>query len=203
MCPDQAGPVAGVVLAAGSSLRMGRNKLLLELEGETVLHRVVSRAIAGGLDSVVVVLGVEADAARRELSDLEIRIVVNLESKRGMNHSIELGIDAVPDAACAAVVLLADMPFVTSEMIEVLVSRYRSGSARLIVSRYGRVTAPPVLHDRSLFSECIGPDGDGLGREILHQYRDEAVFVDWPESVLSDIDVPGDYERVRAQLASG
>ena len=161
MCPDQAGPVAGVVLAAGSSLRMGRNKLLLELEGETVLHRVVSRAIAGGLDPVVVVLGVEADAARRELSDLEIRIVVNLESKRGMNHSIELGIDAVPDAACAAVVLLADMPFVTSEMIEVLVSRYRSGSARLIVSRYGKVTAPPVLHDRSLFSECIGPDGDG------------------------------------------
>ncbi len=203
MCPDQAGPVAGVVLAAGSSLRMGRNKLLLELEGETVLHRVVSRAIAGGLDPVVVVLGVEADAARRELSDLEIRIVVNLESKRGMNHSIELGIDAVPDAACAAVVLLADMPFVTSEMIEVLVSRYRSGSARLIVSRYGKVTAPPMLHDRSLFSEFIRPDGDGRGREILHQYRDEAVFVDLPESVLSDIDVPGDYEHVRAQLASG
>ena len=203
MRPEQAGPVAGVVLAAGSSLRMGRNKLFLELEGETVLRRVVSCAIAGGLDPVVVVLGVEADAARHDLSGLEFRAVVNLESARGMNHSVRLGIGAVPDAACAAVVLLGDMPLVTAEMIEALVLRYRDGSARLIVSRYGKVTAPPMLHDRSLFPEFIGPDGDGRGREILHRYRDEAVVVDWPESVLSDIDVPGDYERVRAHVGSG
>ena len=70
MFVDRTGPVAGIVLAAGTSSRLGLNKLLLELEGEPVLRRTVRRASEAGLDPVIVVLGFEADNARAALAGL-------------------------------------------------------------------------------------------------------------------------------------
>ncbi len=203
MGPERAGPVAGVVLAAGGSTRMGSNKLLLELDGETVIRRAVGCAVAAGLDPVVVVLGSDRERLQQELSGVRYRAIFNSETERGINHSVRLGIEALPPTTCAAIVLLADMPFVTPQMLETLIQRYRGGTARLVTSRYGDVHAPPTLHDRSLFSEFLGPDGEGRGRDIVRRYRDEAAAVDWPVSVLCDIDVPDDYERARMHLSKG
>ena len=202
MRSERAGPIAGVVLAAGSSVRMGRNKLLLELEGETVIRRAVSRAIAADLDPVVVVLGFDLERTKEGLSGLQYQAVINAEPARGINHSVRLGIEAVPQDACAAVVLLADMPFVTSDMIDALVRRYRESGAPLVISRYGDINAPPMLHDRSLFAEFQGPDGEGCGRHIVRRHRGEAVEVEWPASALADIDAPNDYDSVRSRLGA-
>ena len=76
--------VAGILLAAGTSSRMGGNKLLLELEGETLLRRAARRALDGGLSPVLVVLGHEAEKARRELADLPVSTVFNASALRTM-----------------------------------------------------------------------------------------------------------------------
>ena len=109
--------VAGILLAAGTSTRMGRNKMLLDLGGETVLRRAARCAIAGGLGPMIVVLGAEAERAEKELGGLECEIVMNPQFESGMTSSMQCGLAALPTTAAAAMILLADMPFVTADMI--------------------------------------------------------------------------------------
>lgn len=203
MQAERATPVAGVVLAAGASNRMGQNKLLLKLDGESVVRRAVSRAVAAGLDPVVVVLGYEAGRALGELAGLACQSVVNPDYARGINVSLRAGIAAVPARACAAVVLLADMPFVTVRMIETLVERYRETAAPLVISDYAGVHAPPMLYDRSLFAELGAMEGEGCGKQVVKRHRNEAIAVPWPVEALADLDEPQDYERVKTEPATG
>ena len=203
MPAERSGAVAGVVLAAGSSTRMGRNKLFFELDGETLLRRVVRRAIGAGLDPVIVVVGHEAERARTELSGLSCTPVDNPDHAKGINRSLRTGISQVPEHARAAVVMLADMPFVTSEMVAGLVARYRENTAPLVISAYGDVNAPPMLYDRALFPELQRMEGEGCGRQVVRRHRDEAVVLSWPTAALRDIDVPEDYERIKAELGVG
>ncbi|MGH8699078.1 MAG: nucleotidyltransferase family protein, partial [Burkholderiales bacterium] len=120
----------------------------------------------------------------------------------GMNSSVCAGIAALPANVCAGVVMLADMPFVSAEMIATLVERYRTGNASLVLSEYDGVQAPPTLFGRSLFAELAGPEGKGCGKRMRQRHADQATIVAWPAAALADLDVPEDYERVKAQLAA-
>ena len=171
---------------------MGENKLLLRVEGETLLRRVVSRALTANLDPVLVVVGHERERAEKELEGLTVRTVFNPRHAAGQHTSFQAGIAAVPENAGAAVVLLVDMPRVTPVMIEALVNRWNETKAPLVVSDYDGVHAPPTLYDRSLFPEILGQPGEGCGKAIIRRHRDEAAAVAWPAEALADIDVPAD-----------
>jgi molybdenum cofactor cytidylyltransferase len=187
--------VAGIVLAAGRSTRMGRNKLLLRLGGESLVRKSARVALEAGLAPVVVVLGHEADEVGAELAGLPCRTVLNPEHGHGMNASIDAGIGALPPEADAAVVILADMPLVTAAMVRALVDRHRAAQASLVASRYGGVVAPPALYARAVFGELRGGLGEGRGREVLQRHRGEVEWVDWPAEALADVDEPADLQR--------
>ncbi|HEY0510981.1 MAG TPA: nucleotidyltransferase family protein [Thermoanaerobaculia bacterium] len=198
MPSDREGPVAGILLAAGTSSRMGGNKLLFELEGESVLRRTARRALAAGLSPLVVVLGHESDRAFREIEDLPLQWTLNPFYEQGINSSLKSGVLAVRGLeARAAMVMLADMPFVTTEMIAAMIARYRETAAPLVISDYEGVNAPPMVYDRSLFLELLAMEGEGCGRQVVKRHKDEAEVLPWPASALQDLDVPEDYARVR------
>jgi len=201
MPAEQSGLVAAVVLAAGTSSRMGRNKLLFDLGGETVVRRTVRTAMEAGLAPVVVVLGHDADAVRAALASMPCRFVVNAQYAAGMNGSACAGIAALPPDVSAAVVLLADMPFVSAAMLGTLVERYRAGDVLLVVSEYDRVQAPPSLFDHSLFAELAGEIGRGCPKRMRRRHPEATAVVAWPAAALADLDVPDDYERAQARLA--
>jgi molybdenum cofactor cytidylyltransferase len=203
MVPDRAGPIAGIVLAAGASSRMGTNKLLLVLEGESVVRRAVRRALDAGLAPAVVVLGHDAERVSRELDGLACSPVLNPDPARGMSSSLGTGVAALSADAVAAAVVLADMPLVTAEMIAGLVRRYRAGPEPLVAAEYGGVLAPPVVYDRALFPELLLLEGDGCGRRVLKRHRSEAALVRLPAAALGDLDEPADYGRIRAGLEGG
>ena len=197
MHTERAGSVAGVVLAAGSSTRMGQNKLLLPIGGESILRRAVRRALSAGLDPVIVVVGPEAPRVRAELVGLSVHPVANPDPSRGIQTSRQAGIAAVPPEARAAVFLLADMPFVTEEMIAALVRRYRESTAPLVISEYEGAQAPPTLYDRALFPELLAAEGDEGSKTVIQRHAAEAVAVAWPAAALADLDRPEDYELLR------
>ena len=201
MRSERSGPIAGIVLAAGASTRMGRNKLLLELGGMTLLRRAATEAIGAGLDPVLVVLGHEAERAQQELTGLRCQFVIHPEYARGAASSVRAGFAALPQGAAAAVVQLADMPFVTSAMLATTIQRYRENDAPLVYSDYDGVIAPPTLFDRSLFKHVLALDDDGCLKRLVKQHRSEALQVSWPAAALADLDLPADYERIRAQLS--
>lgn len=203
MPSDRNGAVAGIVLAAGTSTRMGRNKLFMELEGETLVRRTVRRVAKAGVDPLIVVLGHEADRVREALDGVGFQAVLNAEYERGVNSSLRAGIHAASEtAAQAAIIVLADMPFVTTEMIAMLVEIYRRGDAPLVISDYDGVNAPPMLYDRSLFPELAASEGQGCGKHVVKRHRHEAAAASWPSEALIDLDAPEDYDRVKASLDS-
>jgi molybdenum cofactor cytidylyltransferase len=188
--------VAGLLLAAGTSARMGRNKMLLDLGGETVLRRAARRAIDGGLHPLIVVLGAQAARAEHELGGLECQVATNPHYESGMTSSMHCGLAALPTTTAAAMVLLADMPFVTADMIGEMVRRYQQTAARLVISDYEGVNAPPMLFDKHLFGELQATHGERCGREVVQRHLDDAEVFRWPASALADLDVPEDYERL-------
>ena len=201
MPSERSGSIAGVVLAAGTSTRMGQNKLFMELEGETLVRRAVGRAAEAGFDPLIVVVGHEAERVQQALEGIPYQPVFNPDYERGVNSSLRAGIRAVSESpARAAVVMLADMPFVTSGMIETLVEKYRRGTAPLVISDYAGVNAPPMLYDRSLFEELSIPEGHGCGKQVVKRHRQEAESASWPAEALTDLDAPEDYERVKASM---
>jgi molybdenum cofactor cytidylyltransferase len=199
--PERTGSIAGIVLAAGTSTRMGQNKLFMELERETLVHRVVGRVSNAGVDPLIVVVGYEAERVQAALDGISYMPVLNHEYERGVNSSLRAGIRAVSDtSARAAVVVLADMPFVTTAMIVSLIEKYRYSAAPLVISDYDGVNAPPMLYDRSLFPELAASDGQGCGKQVVKRHRHEAESASWPPEALIDLDAPEDYERVKTSM---
>jgi molybdenum cofactor cytidylyltransferase len=179
---------------------MGRNKLLLQVAGQSLLRRAVTTAVDAGLDPVLVVLGHESERARPELKDLRCEVVLNAGFEEGIHSSVRMGIAAVPAGCAAAVVLLADMPLVEPEMVRTLVRRYRDERPLLVVSDYEGVDAPPILYDRALFAELRDLEGEGCGKRVVKRHSGEAVRIHWPARALTDLDRPEDVERVRGEL---
>ena len=189
--------VAGVILAAGASSRMGTNKMLLELDGESLVRRAVRRALAAGLAPVVVVIGHEPDRIRAELKDLAVEFVVNPDYTGPTSGSLHRGLNALGPEVGAAVVMLGDMVQVTRETLAMLVAAARGTDAPLVVSRYGDVTAPPLLFRRALFPELLAWTGEGCGKTVVKAHSHEAMYVDRPVELLTDVDTPEDFEAVQ------
>jgi molybdenum cofactor cytidylyltransferase len=182
---------------------MGRNKLLLELDGETVVARAVRAASAAGLAPVVVVLGHESERVLAAIAGLTCVPIVNPLFAAGKGTSLQAGVAEVSSGsdAGAVVVMLADMPFVTKDMLAAVAARHRDSAAPMVVSRYGEINAPPMLYARSLFAELLALPGEACGKEMIRRHRGEAEIIAWPEEALADIDSPADYGRIRAHLA--
>jgi molybdenum cofactor cytidylyltransferase len=174
---------------------MRRNKLLLEFDGESLVRRCARRTIDAGLDSVTVVLGFEADIVARELRGLDCRRLINDDHARGQHGSVKRALTELPTHTRAALIVLADMPRVTTEMIQQVVALYRQSIPSLVVSRYGDVIAPPTIYDRALFPELLDLDEAARTRRVIGRHEARAVVARWPESALADLDVPEDYER--------
>lgn len=194
--------VAGIVLAAGRSTRMGRNKLLVELGGESLVRRAARAALEAGLDPVLVVVGHEAERVAAGLAGLRCAAVPSPRHARGLNASLDAGVAAVPDACAAAVVVLGDMPLVGAATVSALLARHAATGAPVVASRYGGVPAPPVLYARAVLPELRGGEGDGRGREVLSRHAGEVAWVDWPAEALADVDDPSDLAAARG-AASG
>ena len=192
--------VGVLLLAAGSSTRMGANKMLMEIGGETLLRRAATTAVAVGFDPIVVVTGHEHELAAAEVDGLGCTTVFNADHETGIHTSVRAGIDALPNDIDAVAIMLADMPFVSADMLRDLIAAYRGSDAPLIISRYGgEVPAPPMLYDRTLFGE-LRVMQQRCGREVVRRHRDEAQALEWPIEALADIDTPDDFASVRATI---
>lgn len=189
--------VGAVVLAAGASTRMGRNKLLLPVEGEPMVHRTVRRVRDAGCDPLVVVTGHEAERVREALVAFDLRFAVSPDPTGPTSASLHAGLRALPEDVDAALVMLADMVHVTTPMLRALVDGLAAGAEPLGVSRYDDVLAPPLVFRRALWPELLAWHGEGCGKAVVRAHAAEARMHDWPVESLQDVDTPSDYDAVR------
>jgi molybdenum cofactor cytidylyltransferase len=186
---------AGIVLAAGSSSRMGRPKQLLPVDGRPLLQLVVEQACASSLDAVVVILGAHAAEVLDGVELGRAAVVVNAHHQRGMSSSLTAGIDSLGADVQRAVVILGDQPNVPAALIDDLLSlQRRSGLPAAALSLDG-LLHPPVVLARELWGELRQLDGDTGFRHILRA-RPERVAplaLTSPSQQPVDIDTPEDY----------
>ena len=186
--------VGAVVLAAGSSSRMGRPKQTLQFKGESLLRRAVQAAIGAGCDPVIVVTGAHADLSRRELEGLDVREVLNTSWETGMASSVRAGVEAIADAD-AVVLLLCDQPHVTSEVISDLIAAYRSTGKPIIASTYGETFGVPALFSHTLFHELTQLEGTSGAKEVIKRHRADVHFLPFQDGNV-DIDTVDDFSRL-------
>jgi len=193
--------VGAVVLAAGSSSRMGNPKQTLQFRGESLLRRAVLAAIGAGCRPVVVVTGAYAELSRREFEGLDVREVLNTSWETGMASSVRAGVEGLvnEDAdVSAAVLLLCDQPHVTAEVISALVEAHRATGKAIVASRYGGSFGVPALFSRTLFAELTRLDGMSGAKEVIKRYASEAHFLPFQEGEV-DVDTPDDFSRLIAK----
>lgn len=186
--------IAAVLLAAGAGTRFGSAKQLAEVDGEPLVHRAATTALASGCSSVRVIVGAHREQVEAALAGLDVLIVANPSWEDGMASSIRVGIDAVAadiPRVEAAILLLADQVSVTPAVLDALIERFAAGDADLVACAYAGTQGPPALFGRRFFAELEELRGDRGARSVLSAHHGELALVDFPEGA-HDVDTPAD-----------
>lgn len=193
--------VGAVILAAGSSSRMGSPKQTLQYRGESLLRRAALAALGAGCRPIIVVTGAHSELSRRELEGLNVREVLNTRWETGMASSIRAGVESLISAdadANAVVLMLCDQPHVTAEVVSGLVNAYRATGSPVVASTYGGSFGVPALFVRELFAELVRLEGAAGAKQVIKRYVAEAHFLHFQAGEV-DLDTPDDLSRLIAQ----
>ena len=185
--------VIALILAAGSSTRMGaKNKLLANVIGKPMITHVVDAIGQSMVNSVVVVTGYERDQIENVLSQHNISFVHNENFKAGLSESLKVGLKEISDDVDGVLICLGDMPLLTSTIIDNLIKAFDPIEGRSIcVPINGRKRGNPVLWDKSYLTEMTEIVGDVGAKKLLEKYSDHVFEVSFEEdNVLIDVDTP-------------
>ncbi len=198
--------VGGLLLAGGSSSRMGQPKQLLPIGEQSLLSLAVEHALASRLDPVVVVLGHRAEDVQKSLERFsghpKLAIAINPDYREGMSESLKKGVEILRRYEVeGALILLGDQPRVTTSVIDRLVERFSESDKLICQPVYGKEAGNPVLFGRSLFPDLLRIYGDRGGRDIVRAHPDlvqRVIFPD-PETGI-DLDTPEAYRKFLEDL---
>ena len=186
-----------VVLAAGKSTRMKKNKLLLKIDGETLIEHIMKAAKESSAEEVIVVLGYEAQKIREKLAKLGCKLAVNENYMKGQSGSVKVGLSAVSSNAEAVMILPADVGLIDPESINRVVEEYRKSKNRIVIASHQQQSGHPILIDRTLFPEVTKIDEDSFGlKAVINRHRAEIKYVEvGTENVLIDIDTREEFDK--------
>ena len=191
--------VAAILLAAGRGTRFGEEpKLLAQCGGKALVRHVAEASVHSTAGPVIVVTGHCADAVRAELQGLAVQVVHNPLFADGLSTSLKAGFSALPPEARAAIILLGDMPLVTTGLINALVAGWHeSGEPAALVPTLNGRRGNPVVISRALQAAIERLSGDIGAGPVLRGRPD---VVEWPtddKAVVQDIDTKEDFGNLR------
>jgi molybdenum cofactor cytidylyltransferase len=196
----RAATIAAIVLAAGTSSRMGENKLTAEWNGKPIVRRTVEAALASHADSVTVVTGHEGDKVAAALAGLDVHVVSNPHYAEGLSTSLRAGLKAIPESD-GAVVLLGDMPEIAPALIDRMIAAFspEDGRAIVLAVRNGK-RGNPVLWARRFFTDMETVAGDTGAKHLIGDNEELVCEIEaGSDAVLADIDTPEELAALRTR----
>ena len=189
------GNIPILLLAAGSSSRMGQSKQLLPINGKPLIRRMVEICLSANTGKVVVVLGANENAHRKEIQDLPVKIVSNPDWDKGMGSSIKAGVmfitSAIPMSA-GVIISVCDQPHLTAKHLIGLSQQFVPDRQLIIASDYGGAQGVPTLFDAFYFKELQQLENTAGAKKIIQKYSHAIIDVPFPEGVI-DLDTIEDY----------
>lgn len=197
------GPIAGIILAAGMSRRLGRPKQLLKIGAEYIINRVVDAALKSDLDDVTLVLGYRRDEIQAVLGERlkapRLRLVPNPEYRLGQSRSLYYGVRAVRASFPACMFILADQPLLDSATINLLIDHFQRSDRGICVPRCHGQRKNPTLFSSPYYNRLLSITGDTGARGIIAAHPEDVLFVDVERpTIFLDVDTPKDLDRVEA-----
>jgi molybdenum cofactor cytidylyltransferase len=182
--------IAGILLAAGLSTRFGRQKLLQPYRGELLVRKTARCFLDAGLQPVVAVVS-NNPAFGDALAGLPVIMVENPNPEDGVSGSIAIGLRALPETSSAALIGVADQPYLTVEAIEELLDAFVPG--QIVVPRFGDHRGNPPVFDRRFFLDLMQLRGDRGGQVVVNAHPEAVVEVSLAEEIGADVDRPEDW----------
>ena len=186
--------IGAVVLAAGSSTRLGEPKQLLLYQGQTLLRRAAAAALNAGCAPVVVVVGSERKKIAHSLRGLGIMILPNESWQRGIGTSIRIGVEALADRD-ALIILVCDQPYVGGAFIRQLIARQEETGQPMVASAYAGTLGVPALFVRACFAQLLSLGDEQGAKALLIRRPNDVAQVDFPAGTV-DLDTPEDWARL-------
>ncbi len=189
--------LAILLLAAGSSSRLGQSKQLISINGEPLLLRSVNAAISSGIKKIVVVLGANEIAHRQAIEQLPIEIIFNPTWQKGMGNSLKVGLSHLlkKDMNLEGVItMVCDQPLITASHLNKLIERFKETKSLIVASFYSSSAGVPALFEKSLFEKMLSINDEHGAKKIINQYPDLVSVVDFPEGAI-DIDTEEDVKK--------
>ncbi|MBK6598269.1 MAG: nucleotidyltransferase family protein [Proteobacteria bacterium] len=184
-----------LVLAAGGSSRFGSPKQLVRFHGRPLLHAAVTHAVEAAGNAVTVVLGANAAELAPLLRHTPASIAINRDWSAGLASSIRTGLARLPGTADAALIMLADQPFVTSEDLRRLIATARRNPDSIVAALYDGTAGVPAIFPRANFRELSELRGDQGARALLRRHSTGILRLPMPDASI-DIDTPEDLLRL-------
>jgi molybdenum cofactor cytidylyltransferase len=190
--------IAGLILAAGESSRMGRDKALLAYRGRTFLESIILNLRNAGIGKIVVVLGHHAEEIQRAADLAGVQVVLNRGYRRGQTSSLQAGLAALQKFSPEAVVLcLVDHPAVSAAVITKLKDRFERTRPAVVIPTCEGQHGHPVVIGREVFSELLALRPNEGANNVIRKYRDATQFVEVDDrGILLDVDDPETYRRL-------
>jgi len=177
---------------------MGRPKQMLAWQGKTLLRHVLENLIHSNADEIILVLGHEAEAIRKSLTEFQIKIVINPDYQQGMASSLRQGLLAMNPTSEAFLVLLADQPGIGPEIMNHMIREFQQANPKRGIVRpvYRGLRGHPVLISVRYLQEALQLRGDVGARQILMNHPEDILEIDVDQDViLKDIDTPEEYQE--------
>jgi molybdenum cofactor cytidylyltransferase len=190
--------IAALILAAGESSRMRRDKALLTFRGRTFIETIQQNLNAAGIGRIVVVLGHHAELIQSKVNLEPAQVVINSDYMRGQTSSLQAGLKALAAEPPEAVVLcLVDHPAVPAEVMAKLIERFEATRAPVIIPTHEGERGHPIIISQALFGGLRALLPSEGANTVLRKYRDSTEFVEVSDrGILMDIDEPRTYERL-------
>lgn len=182
--------ITGIILASGFSNRMGKDKLLIEMEGQKIIERVIKACILSRLDKVILVY------RKKEIKEIakkyKISTQYNGKAYKGQSESMKIGVKNTHDDS-SYMFLLADQPFINAETINKLIKEYKESKATIAIPYYAGERGMPIIVSNRYKEELLSVIGDQGGREIIKKYFQSVHVVNIEDRKIGkDIDRPQD-----------
>lgn len=186
-----------ILLAAGSSSRLGQSKQMLQVDGAPLLLRSAKAALACEAEDVIVILGANQQPHQDVIRELPVTIITNHYWKSGIGSSIKSGLNYLirksPETE-AVILMVCDQPSLTPQHLRTVIESFRQSKVPIIASRYGDTLGVPALFARSFFTNLLMLRDEEGAKKIIEQFEEQVKPVEFPEGSL-DIDTPEDYQN--------
>jgi molybdenum cofactor cytidylyltransferase len=190
--------IAGLILAAGESTRMGTPKATLTYRGRTFLERILQTLGEVDIARIVVVLGHQAEDIRRQVKFEPAQVVINPDYRSGQTSSLQVGLRSLgADKPEAVLLCLVDHPAVCAETVRRILATFRLCGAPVVIPTFKGRRGHPVLLGRQVFDELLELACDAGADSVVRRHRPITQFVEVEdEGVVIDVDDPESYRRL-------